>query len=137
MPETNTAYLREAKNEAEEYLGRSITDAEWNKALPEAQRKLEFIIGREGDADGERRKPYYLGKLVEENIGASAFSEWLERMNELNQHRQEMKKNPTCIECGFGCIEDKKERSRLLTETAPNTTTLYINPSAEVNPAAV
>ena len=56
MPETNTAYLREAKNEAEEYLGRSITDAEWSKALTEAQRKLEFIIGREGDADGELAK---------------------------------------------------------------------------------
>jgi hypothetical protein len=30
-----------------------------------------------------------------------------------------MKKNPTCIECGFGCIEDKKKEAAFSRDT-PN-----------------
>ena len=52
-------YEDEVRDEACSYLGREITDAEWNEALPPAQRKLDWIISREGDLDGERRKPYY------------------------------------------------------------------------------
>jgi len=133
----NKAYIREAKNEAEEYLGRSITDAEWEKYLPQAQRKLDFIIDREGDADGERRKPYYIGKLVEEAVGAAALSRWLDSKNELIQLHRDMTKNPECVDCGFRCIDGQKERSRLLSETAPVTTTLYINTSTKVNHAAI
>jgi len=102
------AFIQEAKNEAEEYLGRSTTDAEWSKALPQAQKKLDYIIGREGDANGERRKPYYLGKLIEEAITAAEFSRWTQ------------------------------ERSRLLTETTPNTLPiLYTEYHAKVNTTAI
>lgn len=31
-----------------------------------AEKKLQFIIGRYGDQNGERRKPYYLQQLIEE-----------------------------------------------------------------------
>lgn len=44
------------REEACGYLGREITDAEWDEAYPQAKRKLEWIISREGDADGERLK---------------------------------------------------------------------------------
>nr|DAO88748.1 MAG TPA: hypothetical protein [Caudoviricetes sp.] len=81
-------YEDEVRDEACSYLGREITDAEWNEALPPAQRKLDWIISREGDLDGERRKPYYLGKLVEERIRENAFSKWCNTMNELNQQRR-------------------------------------------------
>lgn len=132
------SYLRDAKNEAEEYLRRSITDAEWNEALPEAQRKLDFIIGHSGDGDGERRKPRYLGMLVKETMVADAFSRSLVIKNELNKMHREMAKTSECITCGFKCLENKKERNRLISETAPITTTqLYIRPSANVNTATV
>ena len=44
-------YEDEVRDEACSYLGREITDAEWNEALPPAQRKLDWIISREGDLD--------------------------------------------------------------------------------------
>lgn len=74
------AYEDEVRDEACGYCGREITDAEWNEALPEAKRKLEWIISREGDADGERLKPYYLGKLIEEHLTQKAFSQYCEIM---------------------------------------------------------
>jgi hypothetical protein len=33
-----------------------------------ALQKLQWIISREGDADGERTKPYYLAQLIAEAI---------------------------------------------------------------------
>ena len=82
------SYYEQARDEACGYLGIEITDSQWNEALPEAERKLERIIDREGDADGERRKPYYLGKLVEEAIRAKAFTEYciMKRLERRNAH---------------------------------------------------
>lgn len=138
MRQGNTGHLRETRSKAEDYLEQSITDAQWEDALQEAQRKLEFIIEREGDADGERRKPYYLGKLVEEIVRMRAFSRCLDIKSKQNAIRRKMAQDPTCIVCGLKCIDDEKERSRLLAETAPNTSPiLYITPSAKVNTAAV
>jgi hypothetical protein len=74
--EQTKAYLTEVKDEAENYLGRQITTPQWEKALMQATRKLAFIIEREGDSNGERTKPYYLGKLVEEAISAEEFSRY-------------------------------------------------------------
>lgn len=37
-------------------------------ALPLAMSKLERIVAREGDDDGERLKPYYIAQLVAEQI---------------------------------------------------------------------
>lgn len=67
------ARLLEVRAEAAEFIGREITDAEWAEAYPQAKGKLAHIIGREGDANGARRQPWYLGKLVEEAIGANAM----------------------------------------------------------------
>lgn len=38
-----------------------------------AERKLQWIIDRYGDADGERRKPYYLEQLTQEAQTAICF----------------------------------------------------------------
>lgn len=81
-------YEDEVRDEACSYLGREITDAEWNEALPPAQRKLDWIISREGDLDGERRKPYYLGKLVEEHISANAFMAYCTEMSRINAEKR-------------------------------------------------
>lgn len=36
------------------------------KAQERADRKLQYIIDRYGDADGERRKPHYREQLIQE-----------------------------------------------------------------------
>lgn len=38
-----------------------------------AEKKLQLIIDRYGDQDGERRKPYYLQQLIEEAKRAIAW----------------------------------------------------------------
>ena len=63
---------------AEKYAGGTILECEWWRALESASRKLAWIISREGDADGERREPYYLAMLIAEAVKASRFSLWLE-----------------------------------------------------------
>lgn len=42
----------------------------------QARQKLENIIRREGDAGGERRKPYYLAALMEELEHAQAVTDY-------------------------------------------------------------
>ena len=81
-------YEDEVRDEACGYLGREITDEEWRHALPLAQQKLERIISREGVLNGERRKPYYLGKLVQERITEDAFSRYtMERSLQIMRER--------------------------------------------------
>lgn len=62
------------KRLAEKYLGTAILPHEWNAAKAAAVRKLRWIIEREGDADGNRREPWYLAQLIAETISASRFS---------------------------------------------------------------
>lgn len=83
-------YEDEVRDEACGFLSREITDAEWAEALPAAKRKLDWIISREGDSDGERRKPYYLGKLVEEHISANAFTAYCAEMSRINAEKRRM-----------------------------------------------
>ena len=64
------------RDEAALFLGRRPTDQEMEWALPRAQKKLAWIIEREGDADGIRQQPWYLGKLVEEAIIEEEFSQY-------------------------------------------------------------
>ena len=71
----------EIRENASHFLGRELTDYEWECAFPLAERKLDRIIAREGDSDGERRKPYYLGKLVQECITVEAFSNYAKIRN--------------------------------------------------------
>ena len=50
----------------EEELGSTITDAEMKRAEQRALQKLDWIISREGDANGDRLKPWYLVHLIAE-----------------------------------------------------------------------
>ena len=70
--------MDEARAWACRYLGRQITDDEWIKAHDLASQKLDRIIAREGDAEGERLKPYYLGKLAQEAIIQFCWDEELD-----------------------------------------------------------
>lgn len=62
------------KQQAERYLGDEIEPQEYLEAKASAERKLDWIISREGDADGERRKPYYIAQLIAEAVRSSRFS---------------------------------------------------------------
>ena len=64
------------RDEASGFLGRELTDEEWREAYPYAKRKLDGIISREGDSDGERREPYYLGMLVKETVEIMEYSRY-------------------------------------------------------------
>ena len=62
------------KQSVEQQLSVSLSDSEYEEAETSAKRKLARIIEREGDADGERLKPYYLVQLISEAITAERFS---------------------------------------------------------------
>lgn len=72
-PETRR-FLLDARDEASGYLGRELTDSEWAEAYPPAAQKLSRIIQLYGDHGGDRRQPWYLGKLVQEHIAFSVLS---------------------------------------------------------------
>lgn len=57
--------------------GSTPTTAELNEAVETATRKLESIIARFGDEDGERRKPYYFEALIKEALQAQRMSKHL------------------------------------------------------------
>ncbi len=59
---------------AEKYLGRKISPIEWDAAKEAAQQKLDRILSREGDSDGQRLRPQYLAQLIAEAVMASRFS---------------------------------------------------------------
>lgn len=69
----NTAHLLEAREEASEFIGRELTDAEWADAYTAAEQKLQRIIGAYGDAGGARMAPWYLGQLVQESMAEAAM----------------------------------------------------------------
>lgn len=64
------------KQQAESYLGTEIQPSEWDSAKAYAERKLKGIIEREGDAGGERRKPYYIAQLIAETVRSNRFSQF-------------------------------------------------------------
>lgn len=53
------------------------------QARSEAEKKLQWIIGRYGDMNGERRKPYYLQQLIQEAKAAIAWKEFSVGLMEL------------------------------------------------------
>lgn len=73
------------QREAEQYLGALIYPTEWSRAKAYAERKLAFIIEREGDADGARREPWYLAQLIAETVRAERFSEYTRMLYERKQ----------------------------------------------------
>lgn len=72
---------------AESYLGETIFPTEYKEAEQYARHKLKLIIEREGDANGERRKPYYLAQLIYETVLANRFSK---QTRELCRQRSEL-----------------------------------------------
>ena len=87
--------MYEIKKEAERQLGRHITEQEWNDAFPKATDKLHRIIQREGDGDGERRTPWYIGMLVAEQIHAAEATAHTETVFEMFQRILNTMPQPT------------------------------------------
>lgn len=69
--------------EAEHYLGTAIELSERGEARAYAERKLEWIINREGDADGARRELWYLAQLIAESVRASRLSRIFNQITEI------------------------------------------------------
>lgn len=75
MPTLETRrFLLDVRDEASGHLGRELTDSEWAEAYPPAAQKLSHIIQLYGDNGGDRRQPWYPGKLVQEHIVFSILS---------------------------------------------------------------
>ena len=110
------AYLTAARDEACSFFGAPISDKQW-ESLPRALQKLERIIDRYGDEDGERRKPYYLGKLVEEDIRERSFSAY------------------TMIRCEEQQTAEKEKSRHLSATTQINLPKLYTASGSKVNAA--
>lgn len=78
--------MEEIKKAAERQLGRHITQQEWNEAFSKATDKLHRIIQREGDGNGERRTPWYIGMLVAEQIHATEAAAHIDTVFEMFQN---------------------------------------------------
>lgn len=118
------------RDEAAGYLGRPLTDSEWSHALPRAEHKLRWIIGREGDANGTRLQPWYLGKLVEEAVNQEAFSQYTFMRSMTIEAQRQIAGNPICTACS-GCQEIKKA---VPLRNDPTTKALYHRDKRFVNP---
>lgn len=79
----------ELKTLSEEYLAEPLSDTEYEEAKAQAKRKLARIIEREGDSNGERRKPYYLAQLIAEAVRAERFSAFTLELGELFRYAEE------------------------------------------------
>ena len=53
---------------------RTMEESIEQKAQERADRKLQYIISRYGDANGERRKPYYREQLIQAALSWEVFS---------------------------------------------------------------
>ena len=83
------------QQQAEQYLGTAIDPLEWDNAKAYAERKLKWIIDREGDADGARREPWYLAQLIAETIRGNRFSSLTRLIYELTEQFGVKKEQPT------------------------------------------
>ena len=79
----------ELKMLSEEYLAEPLSDTEYEEAKARAKRKLARIIEREGDGDGERRKPCYLAQLIAEAVRAERFSAFTFELGEIFRYAEE------------------------------------------------
>lgn len=66
-----------------------MSDTEYEEAKARAKRKLARIIEREGDGDGERRKPYYLAQLIAEAVRAERILAFTFELGELFRYAEE------------------------------------------------
>ena len=63
---------------------------EYEEAEKEAKIKLAQIIEREGDANGERSKPYYLAQLILEALTVRRFASYYQKENHSMEIKKEM-----------------------------------------------
>ncbi|HEZ7985989.1 MAG TPA: hypothetical protein RWO09_03520 [Ruminococcus sp.] len=59
-----------------------ITGLETERAIERAEKKLNNIIAREGDADGARREPWYFWELVKESLKESRTTTYIREVTE-------------------------------------------------------
>lgn len=71
-------------------LSAVISNVEYKMAEEQAKRKLARIIEREGDANGERRKPYYILQLIYEAIVENRISNYLNSTSQTLEIKKEM-----------------------------------------------
>ena len=82
--------MQTIKGTVEELSNNSVSLEKIELCLPQAVRKLDLIIKREGDGNGERLKPYYLAKLLCEIISMERFSKEINSASEIvTQNAQE------------------------------------------------
>ena len=87
----------ELQQQAERHLGSEIRPSELEAARAYAERKLAYIIDREGDANGARRQPDYLAQLIAETVRGSRLSRCLNEINKLRElQAQGTKKDSPC-----------------------------------------
>lgn len=87
------------QQQAEHFLGAEIPPSEWDSVEEYAKRKLERIIEREGDYEGERQRPKYLARLIAETVKSSRFSRFTFELMALDKYADELigtKKNSPC-----------------------------------------
>lgn len=77
------------RRQAECFLGAEIQPSEWDKAVDQAERKLERIIEREGDCGGKRRRMEYLAQLIAEAVKSSRFSRFTIDLMTLDRYTDE------------------------------------------------
>lgn len=62
------------KEQVEKKLGFEVTNEQYGQSKERARKKLNSIISRYGDANGNRRKPEYLRELIYEDVISDIFS---------------------------------------------------------------
>jgi len=115
---SSSAEYQQLRDEAARCLGRGLTDAEWEWALPRAKRKLSRIIEQEGDAGGIRLQPWYLAKLIEEAVSQEMLSQYTIMHSMVIEAQRQIAGNPICTVCS-GCQEIKKAASLRDDPTTP------------------
>lgn len=80
---------------------RTMEESIEQKAQERADRKLQYIIGRYGDANGERRKPYYREQLIQEAKAALSWEifslAFMELCKELGHSNHVKRSNSKCV----------------------------------------
>ena len=86
------------RQQAERYLGTGIRQSEWDDAKAYAERKLAYIIERDGDLGGARREPFYLAQLIAETVSARRLSEFTRQHYDLMQEgiKKDSTRRKTC-----------------------------------------
>ncbi|WP_206458666.1 hypothetical protein [Anaerovorax sp. IOR16] len=71
-----------------EYTQYIFTNEEYINAIKPARNKLERIIDRYGDENGERRKPFYFAQLISEQITSERMTNYCIVKSMLNMEKE-------------------------------------------------